>query len=39
MAPAVLAVFIAFAVVGIVLGAYRLLAQAGWRRIGGTVRG
>jgi iron(III) transport system permease protein len=39
MAQAVLAVFIAFAVVGIVLGAYRLLAPAGWRRIGGTVRG
>jgi iron(III) transport system permease protein len=39
MAQAVLAVFIAFAVVGIALGAYRLLAPAGWRRIGGTVRG
>jgi iron(III) transport system permease protein len=39
MAQAVLAVFIAFAVVGAVLGAYRLLAPAGWRRIGGTVRG
>lgn len=39
MAQAVLAVFIAFAVVGVVLGAYRLLAPAGWRRIGGTVRG
>jgi iron(III) transport system permease protein len=39
MAQAVLAVFIAFAVVGIVLGGYRLLAPAGWRRIGGTVRG
>jgi iron(III) transport system permease protein len=39
MAQSVLAVFIAFAVVGIVLGAYRLLAPAGWRRIGGTVRG
>jgi iron(III) transport system permease protein len=39
MAQAVLAVFIAFAVVGIVLGAYRLLAPAGWRRIGRTVRG
>jgi iron(III) transport system permease protein len=39
MAQAVLAVFIAFAVVGIVLGAYRLFAPAGWRRIGGTVRG
>jgi iron(III) transport system permease protein len=39
MAQAVLAVFIAFAVVGLVLGAYRLLAPAGWRRIGETVRG
>jgi iron(III) transport system permease protein len=39
MAQAVLAVFIAFAVVAVVLGAYRLLAPAGWRRIGGTVRG
>jgi iron(III) transport system permease protein len=39
MAQAVLAVFIAFAVVAAVLGAYRLLAPAGWRRIGGTVRG
>jgi iron(III) transport system permease protein len=39
MAQSVLAVFIAFAVVGIVLGGYRLLAPAGWRRIGGTVRG
>ena len=39
MAQAVLAVFIAFAVVFAVLGAYRLLAPAGWRRIGGTVRG
>ncbi len=39
MAQAVLASFIAFAVVGVALGAYRLLAPAGWRRIGGTVRG
>jgi iron(III) transport system permease protein len=39
MAQAVLASAIAFAVVGIVLGAYRLLAPPGWRRIGGTVRG
>jgi iron(III) transport system permease protein len=39
MAQAVLASAIAFAVVGLVLGAYRLLAPAGWRRIGGTVRG
>jgi iron(III) transport system permease protein len=39
MAQAVLAVAIAFTVVGLVLGGYRLLAPAGWRRIGGTVRG
>jgi iron(III) transport system permease protein len=39
MAQAVLAVFIAFAAVAIVLGGYRLLAPAGWRRIGRTVRG
>jgi iron(III) transport system permease protein len=39
MAQAVLAVFIAFSVVGLVLGLYRLLAPAGWRRIGGTVGG
>src|SRR5487761_520066 len=39
MAQAVLASGIAFAVVGVVLGAYRLFAPAGWRRIGGTVRG
>jgi iron(III) transport system permease protein len=39
MAQAVLASAIAFAVVGIVLGAYRLFAPSGWRRIGGTVRG
>ncbi len=39
MAQSVLAVFIAFAVVAIVLGGYRLLAPAGWRRIGGTIRG
>jgi hypothetical protein len=32
-------VFIAFLVVAVALGAYRLLAPAGWRRIGGTVRG
>jgi iron(III) transport system permease protein len=36
MAQAVLAAAIAFAVVGIVLGAYRLFAPTGWRRIGGT---
>jgi iron(III) transport system permease protein len=39
MAQAVFAVFIAFAAVAIVLGGYRLLAPAGWRRIGGTTRG
>jgi iron(III) transport system permease protein len=39
MAQAVLAVFIAFAAVTIVLGGYQLLAPAGWRRIGRTVRG
>ena len=39
MAQAVLAVFIAFAAVALVLGGYRLLAPAGWRRIGGTIRG
>jgi iron(III) transport system permease protein len=39
MAQAVLAVAIAFAAVTIVLGGYRLLAPAGWRRIGGTTRG
>jgi iron(III) transport system permease protein len=39
MAQAVVSVFIAFTVVALVLGAYRLLAPTGWRRIGGTVRG
>ena len=39
MAQAVLAVAIALAAVGVVLGGYRLLAPAGWRRIGGAVRG
>ena len=39
MAQAVLAVFIAFAAVAIILGGYSLLAPAGWRRIGRTVRG
>jgi iron(III) transport system permease protein len=34
MAQAVVSVGIAFAVVGVVLGAYRLFAPAGWRRIG-----
>jgi hypothetical protein len=32
-------VAIALAAVGLVLGGYRLLAPAGWRRIGGTTRG
>jgi len=42
MAQSVLAVAIALAAVGAVLGGYRLLAPAGWRRIGstaGAVRG
>ena len=39
MAQAVLAVAIALASVGAVLGLYRLLAPAGWRRIGAAVRG
>jgi len=39
MAQAVLAVAVALTAVGLVLGGYRLLAPAGWRRIGGTVRG
>jgi iron(III) transport system permease protein len=39
MAQAVLAVFIAFAAVAIILDGYSLLAPAGWRRIGRTVRG
>jgi iron(III) transport system permease protein len=39
MAQAVLAVAIALAAVGMVLGGYRLLAPAGWRRIGGAIRG
>jgi iron(III) transport system permease protein len=39
MAQSVLAVAIALAAVGIVLGGYRLLAPAGWRRIGAASRG
>jgi iron(III) transport system permease protein len=39
MAQSVLAVVIAFAAVAVTLGGYRLLAPAGWRRIGGTTRG
>lgn len=39
MAQSVLAVVIALAAVGIILGTYRLAAPAGWRRIGGANRG
>jgi iron(III) transport system permease protein len=39
MAQSVLAVAIALVAVGIVLGGYRLLAPAGWRRIGAATRG
>jgi iron(III) transport system permease protein len=39
MAQAVVAVGIAFVVVAVILGAYRLLAPAGWRRIGVAARG
>jgi iron(III) transport system permease protein len=39
MAQAVLAVAIALAAVGTVLGGYRLLAPAGWRRIGSALGG
>jgi iron(III) transport system permease protein len=39
MAQSVLAVAIALAAVGLVLGGYRLLAPAGWRRIGAASRG
>ncbi len=39
MAQSVLAVSIALAAVGLVLGGYRLLAPAGWRRIGAAGRG
>jgi iron(III) transport system permease protein len=38
MAQSVLGVVIALAVVGVVFALYRLLAPAGWRRIGGTTR-
>jgi len=37
MAQAVLATAVAFAAVGVVLGGYRLLAPAGWRRIGSAA--
>ena len=39
MAQAVAGVGVALAAVLLVLGGYRLLAPAGWRRIGGTTRG
>jgi hypothetical protein len=39
MAQSVLAVGLALSVVMIVLGAYRLLTPAGWRRIGAGARG
>jgi iron(III) transport system permease protein len=39
MAQSVLAVAIALAAVGAVLGGYRLLAPAGWRRIGSAIGG
>jgi iron(III) transport system permease protein len=39
IAQAVLSVTIAFSVVALVLGAYRLLAPTGWRRIGALTRG
>jgi iron(III) transport system permease protein len=39
MAQAVFAVAIALAAVLVVLGGYRLIAPAGWRRIGGASRG
>jgi iron(III) transport system permease protein len=39
MAQSVVAVAIALAAVAAVFGGYRLLAPAGWRRIGGTTRG
>jgi iron(III) transport system permease protein len=39
MAQSVLAVAVALAAVGLVLGGYRLIAPAGWRRIGAAGRG
>ncbi len=39
MAQSVLAVAVAVAVVSMVMGGYRLLAPAGWRRIGTATRG
>jgi hypothetical protein len=39
MAQSVIAVGIALAAVGAVLGGYRLLSPPGWRRIGATRHG
>jgi iron(III) transport system permease protein len=39
MAQSVLAIAVALAFIGVVLGGYRLFAPAGWRRIGATTRG
>ena len=39
IAQAVVSVLLAFAVVAIVLGTYRMLAPKGWRRIGAVTRG
>jgi iron(III) transport system permease protein len=39
MAQSVLAVAVALAAVGVILGGYRLAAPAGWRRIGVASRG
>jgi iron(III) transport system permease protein len=39
IAQAVIAVALALAAVGVVLGAYRLLAPRGWRRIGAVAHG
>jgi iron(III) transport system permease protein len=39
LAQSVLAVAVALAAVGLVLGCYRLAAPAGWRRIGSATRG
>ncbi|HTW00531.1 MAG TPA: ABC transporter permease subunit [Streptosporangiaceae bacterium] len=39
MAQSVLAVAVAMVAVAVVLGGYRVLAPAGWRRIGGATRG
>ena len=39
IAQAVVSVLLAFAVVVVVLGAYRVLTPKGWRRIGAVTRG